>query len=430
MPRRFEKANRFALRVVWSLATLFWLLSPAAGEGSRIEELRAKIVERTEEIRKLEAEIGRYQKELNVTSERSKTLRGEIGRLETVIGKINADLKLTEAQIGVATSNIEKLSIKIEDKLISINNLHRALGESVRALRRTEGGGLVETVLSKTSLADFWNEQLRLEQTQKNIVEGIARLRTLKVDLELARAETEEEKKNYSRLNDQFVDQKKIVAQNRSVKTDLLSATKNQESNYRKMLGDLETRKQAFEREIFEFESRLRVEIDPLSLPPPGSRPLSWPLEKVTITQQFGKTVDARRLYLSGSHNGIDLRASPGTPVKAAASGEVAGIGDTDRTCRGASYGKWVLIRHQNGLSTLYAHLELIRVSSGKIVAGGENIGYSGQTGYATGPHLHFTVFADRGVEIGELPSRVCPGAVFTLPLAPTEAYLDPLLYL
>jgi murein DD-endopeptidase MepM/ murein hydrolase activator NlpD len=157
---------------------------------------------------------------------------------------------------------------------------------------------------------------------------------------------------------------------------------------------------------------------------------LRWPLEQVFITQYFGKTFEAARLYVSGTHNGIDLRASPGTPVKAAASGEIIGSGDTDLVCRGASYGRWVLIRHYNGLSTLYAHLSLIKVASGQKVVVGDFIGYSGQSGYATGPHLHFSVFATLGVRIDKLASRTCPGAVFTLPLAPPNAYLDPMQYL
>jgi murein DD-endopeptidase MepM/ murein hydrolase activator NlpD len=113
----------------------------------------------------------------------------------------------------------------------------------------------------------------------------------------------------------------------------------------------------------------------------------------------------------------------------AAAAGTVMGTGDTDLVCKGASYGRWVLIKHDNGLATLSGHLSLIKVVAGQRVERGELIGYAGQTGYATGPHLHFTVAAAQGVEIKNLKSAVCPGT-YTMPVFDARAYLDPILYL
>jgi murein DD-endopeptidase MepM/ murein hydrolase activator NlpD len=113
-----------------------------------------------------------------------------------------------------------------------------------------------------------------------------------------------------------------------------------------------------------------------------------------------------------------------------AASGVVVETGDTDKTCRGASYGRWVLIRHNNGLSTLYGHLELVRVSKGEQVGPGSTIGYSGSTGYSTGPHLHFTVFASAAVRVDDLPSSSCKNAIYRIPVASRNGYLDPESYL
>ena len=106
------------------------------------------------------------------------------------------------------------------------------------------------------------------------------------------------------------------------------------------------------------------------------------------------------------------------------------GAGDTDKTCQGASYGKWILIEHDNGLSTLYAHLSLIKVSEGQIVTTSQLIGYTGNTGYSTGPHLHFTVYASQGVKVGSLKSKVAGCGTYYLPLASPNSYLNPLNYL
>ena len=128
-------------------------------------------------------------------------------------------------------------------------------------------------------------------------------------------------------------------------------------------------------------------------------------------------------------HNGVDFRASLGTRVKSASNGTVAGIGDTDIVCSGASYGKWILLKYDNGLSSLYGHLSVISVKSGQKVITGEVVGYSGNTGYSTGPHLHMSVYASQGVKISTLKSTVCNGN-YIIPLADTKAYLDPLIYL
>jgi murein DD-endopeptidase MepM/ murein hydrolase activator NlpD len=122
--------------------------------------------------------------------------------------------------------------------------------------------------------------------------------------------------------------------------------------------------------------------------------------------------------------------------VYAVASGTVEGTGDTDQTCYKASFGKWVFIRHNNGLASAYGHLSLIKASEGQTVSKGQLIGYSGNTGRSTGPHLHLTIYASRGTDgeegarVTSKPSVSCPGKNFRQPMAPISAYLDPLLYL
>jgi murein DD-endopeptidase MepM/ murein hydrolase activator NlpD len=124
----------------------------------------------------------------------------------------------------------------------------------------------------------------------------------------------------------------------------------------------------------------------------------------------------------------VDFRASIGTPIKAVLSGTITGTGNTDAQKGCYSYGKWVLIKHPDGLSSLYGHLSLIKVTAGQSVATGEVIGYSGQTGYATGPHLHLTILASQGVEVQRYSSSInCKNV--DIPIADIKAYLDPMLY-
>jgi len=185
---------------------------------------------------------------------------------------------------------------------------------------------------------------------------------------------------------------------------------------------------------VLQLESQLKLAVDSGKLPDTGKGILAWPVDKVFVTQYFGNTPFATanaQIYGGKGHNGIDLRASIGTPIKASMSGTVVGLSNTD-TIRGCySYGKWVMVEHPNGLSTIYAHLSLQSVTKGQSVSTGQIIGYSGNTGYTTGPHLHYTVYATEGTRIKTLSkgeSNHCTGA--TIPVADFKAYLNPLSYL
>ena len=198
------------------------------------------------------------------------------------------------------------------------------------------------------------------------------------------------------------------------------------------MLDDKRAQKDAFEREITRFESELKLTVDPTLLPDTGQAVLAWPIDSIHITQYFGNTRFAThnaQLYNGAGHNGIDFRASIGTPVHAALAGTIVGQGNTDIVPGCYSLGKWILIRHTDGLSTLYAHLSLQTNSVGTNVSTGDLIGYSGNTGYTTGPHLHFGVYATTGIEIKDFKESIhCKGAI--LPVAVLSAYLNPLSYL
>jgi murein DD-endopeptidase MepM/ murein hydrolase activator NlpD len=85
-------------------------------------------------------------------------------------------------------------------------------------------------------------------------------------------------------------------------------------------------------------------------------------------------------------HPGIDIGVPTGTPIHAAAAGTVIYCGEM------SGYGNLVVIDHHNGLATAYAHQSRIASSCGENVAQGQLIGYSGCTGFCTGPHVHFEV--------------------------------------
>ena len=110
------------------------------------------------------------------------------------------------------------------------------------------------------------------------------------------------------------------------------------------------------------------------------------PLEKSTLTSDYGM----RESPISGKwkfHEGIDMAASEGSPVFSCKGGFVEKTVNNDNI-----YGNFIVIKHDEGISSLYAHLKEIYVKKGDKVLSGEKIGSVGNTGMSTGPHLHFEI--------------------------------------
>uniref|UniRef100_A0AAU2JQS9 Peptidoglycan DD-metalloendopeptidase family protein n=1 Tax=Streptomyces sp. NBC_00049 TaxID=2903617 RepID=A0AAU2JQS9_9ACTN len=125
--------------------------------------------------------------------------------------------------------------------------------------------------------------------------------------------------------------------------------------------------------------------IKPAEPPAPDGKNWQWPLKEGTYTvgtpyHQNGPS------WSLGYHTGLDLEASPGTPIYAPADGKVI------KVTSGGSYGNETHIEHANGVVTLYAHQTKAMVTQGANVKRGDQIGTVGSTGNSSGPHLHWEV--------------------------------------
>lgn len=403
----------------------------AAEEAEReAAAIREKINSKNSELEQIQVQIDSYKRQADVVHGETQTLQGTVRALDADSQKMSSSIKLTENRLESTNLNIDRLGLEIVDSENKIVSATDAIGEVLRATEQAESRSFVETILSQDNLSEIMDESLQLSQFRDKVTARLDELKKYKEDMTAKKAEREAERKKLSGYKAQLTDQKMVLDHTRKEQKELLSETRSKESNYRKLIEKNIAKKEAFEKELFEYESQLKRRLDRKFIPETGSKILMWPLDEVKITQHFGKTKDAARLYASGTHNGMDLRASRGTPVKSPSGGVIVGIGDTDKACPKGSYGKWVLIRHNNGLSSLLAHLDLIKVSEGQSVNVGDIIGYSGNTGYSTGPHLHITLFASEGVQISTFASKACSGRSYTMPL-PTanNAYLDPEAY-
>lgn len=403
-----------------------------AKQNSAIEELQQKIDEKNSLISDLEEEIKLYQSKVEKTQKESKNLSGTISTLDLSLKKLQKDISLTKEKVSKVGYEIDSLKKQIADSEENIDYDKQILASSIAKIYDYQSNSALEVFLDGRSLSNSWDDIDRMNLVQEGLMEKMDEIRDKKVALENIKKQNENKRADLNSLNKMLAGQSDSVVETKKETSKLLTDTKQKESNYQKILEEKKRLKDAFEEEISAYESAIKIVIDPKSLPDIGLGVLKWPLDKVVITQYFGNTPFATKnpqIYNGKGHTGVDMGTIIGTPVKASRSGVVAGTGNTDAFAGCYSYGKWVFINHDNGLSTLYAHLSSINVTIGQKVTTSEIVGLSGNTGYSTGPHLHFGTYATAGVKITTFSnSKYCKNAV--IPIADPTAYLNPLSYL
>lgn len=432
------------------LGTLgFSQTSPRIVFGDTTSEIQEKIAEQNAKIAALEKEIAQYESTLYQIAGEKTTLQGEVSRIDVSRKKIGATISITENKITSANLQLKRLGGAIDDKAKRIETSKKTLEQSFQSLYQIGDTTVVEQLLSADGMIEAWQEVDRIEQLDTALRNEVINLQNTKESLTVDYTATEKEKAKLLYLKKQLSDQKILLDQNRNEQATLLAQTKNKESAFQKLLADKQAAKVQFEKQLNDYEASLKYTLDPTSVPKAGSGVLSFPLDSTfmlrcrdrsntfkniyCLTQYFGNTAFAQSgAYNGKGHNGIDFGAPEGTPIVSALGGVVVDTGNTDLFPGCYSYGKWVYIRHNNGLGTIYAHLSVISVSKGSTVGTGSLLGYSGKTGYATGPHLHFSVYVASAVKIiklGDVKSITKCGGAY-MPVAPTEAYLNPMKYL
>ncbi len=402
------------------------LTIPVGAKSAAIDDLKNQINARQQEIQQLEKEILETQGVLNKVGKEKQTLTSEVTSLNNKIKQLESDIKLNTKQIEKAELTIEVLGGEISDQSRTIAEQRMAVAALLRSLQENDGQSLFEIVIANDQLSEFFDEIEYIHTLDDAIARNIASLTNTKQQLEKSKATTEAEQAKLSNLKNNLVVRKTSQVEVKNEKSQLLTQTKQSEVTYQKQLHEREAERKALQDEISAIEFELQKLIDPSRLPSKKTGVLGWPVEDPVITQGFGFTEFATArtdIYKGQGHNGIDLRARLGTPILAADDGEVWDLGNTDLTCPGGSYGKWVLLRHPNGLATIYGHLSGFNTTKGAVVKRGQTIAFSGQTGYSTGPHLHFTVYDAGTVKFGPSKSGRCK-------YLPFGGYINPLDYL
>ena len=403
------------------LFSIFYFLVSIFALAATPEELKKAIEEKAKAALEINNQIQQTQKQLNTTQTQTKSLQTELKKIDYSINQLNLGIKSS-------TINIEKLGLELESLQQDIDQINNAISTKkfalvklIRELYEKDREGLLVAFLKNKSLADSLLEGQSIANLNNGLALEVGNLKILNSELDGRFRDTSGKKQSIQKENQNLLARKSIVQEQKSDRQSLLSQTKNQEKLYASLITSLAKKQAEISEEIEKIETELRSKIDPSMLPIPRPGVLALPVQGI-LTQEYGHTEFARYGYPGRFHNGVDYGAPTGTEVVSAEAGTVVATGNTDAYCPRGAYGKFIVVEHGNNLTSLYGHLSGQIVKKGDAVTRGQVIGYVGRTGYATGPHLHFTVYAGPTFYIGA--SRVCGPLPFGGDLNPLN-YLE-----
>lgn len=364
-------------------------ISPS--NNSSITELNDQISQKKKEIEELKKQSDVYEQNIKIKQQEAVNLNNQIAILDNRIAKIQIDIKTAKTEIEETNLEIKNTESNITDKGKQITNQKEILSDLVREIYTSDNKNGLEIIFSNNSFSDFFSRLNSLEKTEKDLQKNLNRVKVLKVQMETQKSNLEGDKQKIETFKNELEGKKTSLNDEENMKGKLLTDTRNSESKFKKLLTQLKNEQQQIDAEIADLESEARKKMDASKIGNIESG-LAWPVSKARGITAYFHDPDYPLRYVF-EHPAIDIRASQGTPIKAAGSGYVAQAKDA-----GMGY-SYVMLIHEQGISTVYGHVSKILVKKDTYVKQGDIIGLSGGTpgtrgagNLTTGPHLHFEV--------------------------------------
>lgn len=309
------------------------------------------------------------QKTKNANNQRILALQQDISRLDDNTNALVCQMRaLEKSSAGIA----QKIAVMDEE----IENKQHVMNRRIRAMQRMNPVSAFDFLVGAKDIMEAYKRVDMLAYICKSD-------QALLKEMKQKRTCVENEKDNYDQKKYELLQLTKQLQAADQVTTDKLISLYIEQKNLGADLEALE------EQENMLLEASKQIELTLKNYKGDqkfrGNK-LAWPVpQHYGVVSKFGMRIHPI-LNRAKMHTGIDVQAPFGIPVVAAEDGRVI-VAEWY-----GSYGRTVMIEHGDGIVTLYAHNDYLRVSKGDLVKRGEVISESGSTGMSTGPHVHFEV--------------------------------------
>ena len=367
-------------------------------------------------VAEIQAEQDRLQAEKDSLEAQLEQLRNDEAQKQAEQENLQQQIDVVQEQIDTTRQNINDLNESINELTMKLDKSEEEIQgtiddfkERLVALYTAGNVSTLEILLDSESLSEFTARATMIETMTAHDQELVDKLEAYMEETSADREECEAQKKEVAELQKSLEDKQKELDQLYEENAAAIVEIQGAE-------GATENQLEANEAELAEAEQKIQEAIAAQKAAEEAAQQAaqnngsssgsssSGSSGSITYPTGGGGTAGFNPIwplpgvtYISAGfngypgHKGLDIAGPYGTPIVAAADGQVIEANSTDSW--GMSWGYYVLIYHNGTYTTRYAHMSSVAVSTGQYVTAGTVIGYEGATGNVTGPHLHFEVY-------------------------------------
>lgn len=359
------------------LACMLCVVNVTTVKADELDEIQEKIEEQKEEQEKLENQKKEAKEEKAALKQKLNTIVEEMEE---------AKEKLEEKQVEIQETQDALDAAKIDER-----KQYSDMKLRIQFMYENGDADMIELLCESKSITELLNKAEYIQQTSDYDRQKLVEFQDVIKEIEETEEKLAEEEAELETLQNNLISKKKEV-------NELLEEANLELANLEKELGASEDQieellAEAEEAKRRQLEAQQQASTGGGTAGPSkiiGDGELAWPTDSTRVTSTYGW----REIPVAGAtanHDAIDIGASIGSPVYAAAAGTVI----TASWGYNGGRGVYIMIDHGNGLVTRYQHLSDMYVSVGDKVSKGQNIAAVGNTGASSGPHLDFAVYVN-----------------------------------
>lgn len=383
-----KKILSVSMALLFAVSTFSAGITANADTQSEMKKIQSEIDQAEKELDALGDEKSQSEEYLNVLEGKINLLQDKLDNLEEQKSSLQSEINAIEENITKTEQEIDKTQKEIDKKQAEFDESYEVYCQRLKAMYMSGSASTLEVLLTCPDMSTMLTRSEMIKSVSEQDSAQLDELMKKMEEIEKQKAVLQDKKEELNEDKKALEDSKKELQES----IDEISASKSQLDSEAAECNALImkiAKEQNIHRELIEtnrdriqeIENSIRdAAISQGTGTITGGR-LNYPTTSRTISAGFPS-------YSTGSyHSGVDFPVPTGTPVYAAADGEVTKVSYlTD------SYGYHIMIDHGNGLSTLYGHNSQLLVRKGQKVKRGQIIAKSGNTGRSTGPHCHFEV--------------------------------------